>query len=112
MCRWVFTSEVLPGKAMTIATALNWGGTILIVQISPIIVSKAYGGQILFWAFGFFMLLAVIFCYLYVPETKSKSLAEVRRLFYKGRRGGSEEEELGTLPMLSGDVDVTQDESK
>ena len=67
---------------MSIATALNWAGAILVIQVSPIIVHLHYGKQSLFWTFAGFSLIGGIICWLFLPETKGKSFAQIRQLFH------------------------------
>ncbi len=79
---WVLIGEIFPnhirGKAMSIATFANWSANFLVAFIFPWYVSKI-GMNFGFFTFAFMCLMAAIFFYLYVPETKGKSLEEIEK---------------------------------
>jgi len=77
---WVLIGEIFPnrirGTAMSIATFANWGANFLTAFIFPWFVDKiGVGGG--FFTFAGMCLIATIFFYRYVPETKGKSLEEI-----------------------------------
>tara|TARA_B100000579_G_scaffold435152_1_gene457707 strand:+ start:1111 stop:2610 length:1500 start_codon:yes stop_codon:yes gene_type:complete len=77
---WVLIGEIFPnrirGTAMSIATFANWGANFLTAFIFPWFVNKiGVGGG--FFTFAGMCLIATIFFYMYVPETKGKSLEEI-----------------------------------
>ncbi len=49
---WVYTSEVLPPKGVGVATTWNWGLTMMLSKVSPIIFSTAIGPGGLFLIFS------------------------------------------------------------
>jgi SP family arabinose:H+ symporter-like MFS transporter len=83
---WVLTGEIFPnrlrGIGMSIATFFNWGVNFLATFLFPWFVSRA-GMNMGFLTFGLFCLIAVIFFYGLVPETKGKSLESIEAYWQK-----------------------------
>ena len=81
---WVLIGEIFPtrirGRAMSIATFANWGVNFLTAFLFPWYVDKIGVGAG-FFTFAFMCLIATIFFYKYVPETKGKSLEEIERYY-------------------------------
>ncbi len=79
---WVLTGEIFPnkirGRAMSIATFSNWSINFLTAFLFPWFVQQT-SISISFLTFAGFCLVATIFFYRYVPETKGKSLEEIER---------------------------------
>lgn len=79
---WVLIGEIFPnrirGRAMSIATFANWGINFLTAFIFPWYVAKI-GMNAGFFTFAAMCLIATIFFYKYVPETKGKSLEEIEK---------------------------------
>ena len=79
---WVLIGEIFPnrirGRAMSIATFANWATNFLTAFIFPWYVAKI-GMNAGFFTFAAFCLVATVFFYNYVPETKGKSLEEIER---------------------------------
>ncbi|MDF1560816.1 MAG: sugar porter family MFS transporter [Bacteroidales bacterium] len=77
---WVLISEVFPnrirGLAMSIATFTNWGANFLTAFIFPWYIDKV-GMNIGFFSFAIICLVATLFFYKYIPETKGRSLEEI-----------------------------------
>jgi len=77
---WVVTSEIYPsrirGTAMSISTGVSWLCTFLTVQFFPWILNNL-GGSIAFGIFAGFSVIAFIFIFIYIPETKGKSLEQI-----------------------------------
>lgn len=83
---WVLLSEIYPlkvrGKAMTLATFVNWLCNYFVSLTFPnLLVSIGIGGS--FFLYGIISLLAFWFVLKYVPETKGKSLEEIEVLLQK-----------------------------
>lgn len=75
---WLYCSEILPGKGISIATMFNWTGATIIVFMVPylsllvlfiIYASVCFGGM-------FFMMT-------FMKETKDKTKAEISMMFAK-----------------------------
>ena len=79
---WVVTSEMYPNRvrshALSFSTAISWGCTFLTVQFSPWILNH-FGGGVLFGFFGLFSLLALVFVWVFIPETKGKTLEQIEQ---------------------------------
>ena len=77
---WVLIGEIFPtrirGRAMSIATFANWGINFLTAFLFPWYVAKI-GMSAGFFTFAALCLIATIFFYKYVPETRGKSLEEI-----------------------------------
>ena len=86
---WVLIGEIFPtrirGRAMSIATLANWGINFLTAFLFPWYVDKIGVGAG-FFTFAAMCLIATIFFYKYVPETKGKSLEEIESHWDNGRR--------------------------
>jgi MFS transporter, SP family, arabinose:H+ symporter len=87
---WVITAEIFPnrvrGRAMSIATFANWGTNTVSVFLFPWFVSK-YGTHTGFLVYAVICLVATVFFYLLVPETKGKSLEEIQAHWLAARPG-------------------------
>ena len=77
---WVLIGEIFPtrirGRAMSIATFANWGINFMTAFLFPWYVDKIGVGAG-FFTFAFMCLIATIFFYKVIPETKGKSLEEI-----------------------------------
>lgn len=83
---WVLLSEIYPlkvrGKAMTLATFVNWLCNYFVSLTFPnLLVSIGIGGS--FLLYGIISLIAFWFVLRYVPETKGKSLEEIEQILQK-----------------------------
>ncbi|WP_054027918.1 sugar porter family MFS transporter [Bacillus sp. FJAT-28004] len=83
---WVIMSEIFPnrirGKATAIAAMALWAADYLVSQTFPPMLSSA-GPAVTFWIYGSMALLAFLFTWRVVPETKGKSLEEIESLWAK-----------------------------
>ena len=83
---WVLIGEIFPnrirGKAMSIATFANWGINFLTAFMFPWYVAKI-GMNVGFFTFAGMCLIATVFFYKYIPETKGKSLEEIEKYWAK-----------------------------
>ena len=81
---WLIQSEIftakLRGKAGGIATATNWTSN-LIVSITFLSLTQAISAAGTFWLYAGVGVLGWLFVWKLVPETKGKSLEEIRMLF-------------------------------
>lgn len=83
---WVLLSEIYPlkvrGKAMTLATFVNWLCNYFVSLTFPnLLVSIGIGGS--FLLYGIISIIAFWFVLRYVPETKGKSLEEIEQILQK-----------------------------
>ena len=89
---WVILSEIFPtqirGRAMSIATFCLWTANFFVSQTFPMmnendwLVSRFHHG-FPFWIYGSLCAVLVIFVWLFVPETKGKTLEEIERHWLK-----------------------------
>lgn len=81
---WVLSSEIFPnrvrGRAMSIAAFSNWGTNTIAAYLFPWYVAT-FGMHVGFFTFGAICLLATLFFWKFVPETKGKSLEEIELFF-------------------------------
>jgi MFS transporter, SP family, arabinose:H+ symporter len=79
---WILTPEIFPnrvrGRAMSIATFANWGTNAFSAFLFPKYV-ESYGMPVAFFTFAAICLVATVFYWVLVPETKGKSLEEIER---------------------------------
>ncbi|WP_436346193.1 sugar porter family MFS transporter [Natronorubrum sp. FCH18a] len=77
---WLMIAEIYPmevrGTAMGVVTVVNWAGN-LVVSLTFLRLVDVFGQSGTFWLYGALSLLALVFCYRLVPETKGRSLEEI-----------------------------------
>ncbi|QIB76040.1 sugar porter family MFS transporter [Halogeometricum borinquense] len=77
---WLLISEIYPlavrGSAMGIVTVANWGANLLVSLMFPVMTANL-GTPSTFWIFGVCSLVALVFTYALVPETKGRSLEAI-----------------------------------
>jgi sugar porter (SP) family MFS transporter len=88
---WLLISEIYPLKirssAEGLAAACNWG-TNLLVSLTFLTLVQAMGASWTFWLYGMFAVLAGLFSYWQVPETKGRTLEEIEK-FWKPHTAGA-----------------------
>ncbi len=81
---WLMISEIYPlrirGTAMSVASICNWGSNWLVALTFPVLLATL-GGAGSFWLFAVLGIVAWIFIYLRVPETKGRTLEEIEASF-------------------------------
>lgn len=85
---WVILSEIFPtrirGRAMAIAAFCLWSANFVVTQTFTVmdrsewLVHKFHHG-FPFWVYGAFCGVSVLFVWLFVPETKGKTLEEIEK---------------------------------
>ena len=87
---WVLLSEIFPnqirGKAMAVAVAAQWIANYLVSWSFPILDENPYLVQhfkhgFAYWIYGVMSILAALFMWRFVPETKGHSLEEMEGLW-------------------------------
>jgi MFS family permease len=90
---WVILSEIFPtkirGRAMAIATVLLWVANFVISQTFPMLdadpwLQAHFRHAFPFFLYGSFSVLAIVFMWRYVPETKGRTLEEIERWWQRG----------------------------
>jgi SP family xylose:H+ symportor-like MFS transporter len=89
---WVLLSEIFPnrirGRAMAVAVAAQWFSNLLVSWTFPMIDKSSYLNSLFhhgfaYWIYGLMGILAAIFVWKMVPETKGKTLEQMETLFGK-----------------------------
>ena len=79
---WVVISEIYPtrtrGRAMSVATAGVWGACYLVSLTFPALLARI-GSARTFWTYAAMCVLAILFVWRFVPETKGRSLEEIEK---------------------------------
>ncbi|MGS2722380.1 sugar porter family MFS transporter [Porticoccus sp. GXU_MW_L64] len=87
---WVMLSEIFPNRlrsfAMSVAVAAQWLFNAIVANSFPVINGSAlnqqqFNGALPYFLFAFFCILAIVFVWRKVPETKGKSLEEMESLW-------------------------------
>lgn len=87
---WVLLSEIFPnkirGKAMAIAVAAQWISNFIVSLTFPMMnnsswLTEHFNHGFAYWLYGFVSILAAIFMWKVVPETKGKTLEEMEKLW-------------------------------
>ena len=81
---WTVINEIFPnhvrGRAVSVATAVNWGSAWLVSQFFLTLIEKI-GNSATFYLFGFFAVVAYVWIWKTVPETKGRSLEEIQEIW-------------------------------
>ena len=81
---WVLMAEIFPnairGRAAGLATMVLWISAYLVAQFFPLLLERA-GPVGTFGLFAFFTVLSLIFIARFVPETRNKTLEEIRMMW-------------------------------
>jgi hypothetical protein len=87
---WVLLSEIFPnqirGKAMAVAVAAQWIANYLVSWSFPILDENPYLVEhfkhgFAYWIYGVMSILAALFMWRFVPETKGRSLEQMQKLW-------------------------------
>ncbi len=85
---WLMSAEIFPTRVRaagaSISSFANWAANLL-VSITFLSLVGALGAPVTFWLYAFFGVLAFIFCWILVPETKGRSLEQIERYWESGR---------------------------
>ena len=87
---WVLLSEIFPnrirGRAMALAAATIWISNYLVSWTFPIMdkstfLISLFNHGFSYWIYGFMGILAALFIWKFVPETKGKTLEEMEKIW-------------------------------
>ncbi|HEX6778911.1 MAG TPA: sugar porter family MFS transporter [Ktedonobacterales bacterium] len=85
---WLMSAEMFPnrlrGSGASIAAIANWGANLL-VSITFLTLIGVAGKPLTFWIYAFLAVLAFLFCWWLVPETKGKTLERIEAYWKNGR---------------------------
>jgi SP family xylose:H+ symportor-like MFS transporter len=88
---WVLLSEIFPnqirGKAMAVAVAAQWIANYLVSWTFPILDKNPYlvdhfNHGFAYWIYGVMSILAALFVWKVVPETKGRTLEQMESLWH------------------------------
>lgn len=98
---WVMASEIYPlfirGQAISIGNSVQWGANFAISLLFPILLSS-WGGAPVFGMLAVFGLVAIVFTWKLVPETRGKTLEEIEE-DWRRRAGVSDVGGPGSEPL-------------
>jgi len=81
---WTVINEIFPnrvrGRAVAVATAVNWGSAWLVSQFFLTLIDSI-GNSATFYLFGAFSVIAFIWIWKTVPETKGRTLEEIQEIW-------------------------------
>jgi len=82
---WVLISEMFPaeirGRAISLSSSVLWMGTFLVILVSPYMLE--IGAVFNFVFFGILNVAGFLFCLFYLPETKGKTLEQMKDVWEK-----------------------------
>ncbi len=92
---WVLLSEIFPNSirgAMSIAVAAQWIANWLVSFTFPImndnqLLTKQFNHGFSYWIYGVMGILAALFIWKYLPETKGKTLEQIEKFWKKKIKG-------------------------
>lgn len=91
---WVLLSEIFPNKirgVMSVAVAAQWIANLVISWTFPIMndnswLTSIFNHGFAYWIYGVMGILAALFVYKLVPETKGRTLEEMEQLWIKQKK--------------------------
>ena len=97
---WLVISEIFPAGVRSacvgVATAANWTGAFIVALFTlTVLENKSLGTSSVFWIFAGSNIVAIIFIYLKLPETKGAKLEDIEGFFESDPRTRSPH---GTIP--------------
>ena len=93
---WVLLAEIYPnsikGQAMSIGVAAQWIANFVVSLTFPMIdgssaLNAAFNHGFAYWLYGSCAVLAAIFVWKYIPETKGRSLEDMENVWHLHRKG-------------------------
>ncbi|CAO3616982.1 unnamed protein product [Cunninghamella blakesleeana] len=107
---WVIPSEIFPlsirSKAMSISTSSNWMNNFIVGLITPIMLENLRYGTYVF--FAVFCVIAFLFTYFFIPETKGRSLEDMDAIF----GGSTAAEDAVILDQVKSEIYGKQEATK
>ncbi len=92
---WVLLAEIYPnsikGQAMSIAVAAQWIANFVVSQTFPMMdgstaLNNAFNHGFAYWLYGGCSVLAALFVWKYIPETKGRSLEDMENVWHLHRK--------------------------
>lgn len=86
---WLIPSEIFPtnsrGLGMGVSVAFNWGTNVIVAFLFPIVLS-GWGGAASFAVFLAIAIIAWLYFYFFLPETKNISLEQIEKNLFAGNK--------------------------
>ena len=102
---WLMTAELFPnrlrGAGASAATVANWSAN-LFISVTFLTAVSALGKDIVFWIYAAFAVVAVVFVWRFVPETKGHTLEEVEVYWTHDRHWPDAPTESERAPAATG----------
>jgi sugar porter (SP) family MFS transporter len=90
---WLLIAEIYPlrirSSAEGVAAAFNWTAN-LVVSLTFLTLVHALGATATFWLYGVLSIAAWMFAYIYVPETKGRTLEEIESFWRHSKTRGND----------------------
>jgi MFS transporter, sugar porter (SP) family len=103
---WLLSAELFPTQlrsvGASIATCVNWSANLL-VSVTFLSLISLVGKSYTFWLYACMAVLAFVFCWFLVPETRNRSLEQIERYWRNHGHWDSLPHGL-TKPGKSGDI--------
>lgn len=89
---WVLLAEIYPnsikGQAMSIGVAAQWIANFVVSQTFPMMdgssaLNAAFNHGFAYWLYGICSVLAALFVWKYIPETKGRSLEDMENVWHR-----------------------------
>jgi SP family xylose:H+ symportor-like MFS transporter len=88
---WVLLSEIFPNSirgAMSVSAASLWIANLIVSWTFPMLndnvwLTSRFNHGFAYWIYGVMCLLAALFIYRFIPETRGKSLEEIEKFWKK-----------------------------
>lgn len=101
--KFVVASEIFPdairGRALAISIMVMWIADTIVGQLTPILL-KEIGSSGTFWFFAAFCVIAFVFIYRFLPETKGRSLEQIGDSWKEQEAGGDKQSIVDThIPL-------------
>ena len=77
---WVYQTEILPEKGISLSVICNWLVLTIVIFISPILIQKT-GAYTAYFVFCGFLIFSQLYMIKLLKETKGKSFREVEQIF-------------------------------
>ncbi|MEG1587527.1 MAG: D-xylose transporter XylE [Bacteroidales bacterium] len=100
---WVLLSEIFPNSirgALSIAVAAQWLSNLIVSWTFPMMndnpmLTASFNHGFAYWIYGVMGVLAAVFVWGWVPETKGRTLEQIEKLWHKKNR--TENKEAGVI---------------
>src|SRR5438105_14961312 len=90
---WLLIAEIYPldvrGLAAGLATTANWASN-LVVSLTFLTLTDLFGPSQTFWLYGVLTVVALVFAYKLVPETRGRTLEAIEAFWRTSRKRTSD----------------------